>query len=76
MKVSVSIPDNDLAYIESQVSSGRYPTRSAALHAAIKTLRTRDLEAQYAEAAREWHESGEQAAWEVTVADGLDDETW
>ena len=76
MKVSVSIPDDDVAYVESQVAGGRFPSRSAVIHAAIKSLRTRDLEAQYAEAAREWHESGEQAVWEVTVADGLDDETW
>ena len=76
MKVSVSIPDEDLAFLESQISSGRYPTRSAAMHAAIKSLRSRDLEAQYAEAARDWQESGEQAHWDVTIADGLDDETW
>ena len=76
MKVSVSITDDDLGFIESQVAEGRYPTRSAAMHAAIKSLRARDLEAQYAEAAREWQASGDQAAWDVTVGDGLDDETW
>jgi Arc/MetJ-type ribon-helix-helix transcriptional regulator len=76
MKVSVSLPGDDLAYLESQIANGRYATRSAAMHAAIKSLRTRDLEAQYAEAARDWAESGDQAAWGSTVADGLDDEAW
>lgn len=76
MKVSVSIPDDDLAYVQTQVASGRYPTRSAVMHAAIRSLRTRDLEAQYAEAARDWRESGEEAVWDVTNADGLDDSAW
>jgi hypothetical protein len=39
-------------------------------------LRTRDLESQYAEAATDWRESGEEAAWEVTLADGVDDSAW
>lgn len=76
MKVSVSIPDSDLDYLDEQVTAGLYPTRSAAVHAAIRSLRTRDLEAQYAEAGREWRESGEQAVWDATLADGLDDSTW
>lgn len=73
MKVSVSIPDSDLDYLDRQVAAGLYPTRSAAIHAAVRSLRTRDLEAQYADAARDWRDSGDEAAWEVTIADGLDD---
>jgi hypothetical protein len=46
------------------------------MHAAVRSLRNRDLEAQYAEAAKDWHESGEEAVWDVTVADGLDDSAW
>ena len=76
MKVSVSIPDDDLAYLETQIAAGRYPTRSAAFHAAVKSLRSRDLEAQYAEAMAEWRESPDSTAWETTVGDGIDDETW
>jgi putative addiction module CopG family antidote len=76
MKVSVSIPDDDAAYLDSQVTGGRFSSRSAAVHAAIKSLRSRDLEAQYAEAFRDWHDSGEQAVWDTAIADGLDDEAW
>lgn len=30
------------------------------------------LDGAYADAWREWEESGESAAWECTIADGLD----
>jgi Arc/MetJ-type ribon-helix-helix transcriptional regulator len=76
MKVSVSIPDDDLAFLESQIAEGRFPNRSAAIHGAIRSLRTRHLESQYAEAAKDWRESGEEGAWEVTLADGVDDSAW
>ena len=42
----------------------------------LKTLRSRRLQAQYAAAYEEWEASGEAALWEVTVADGLEDEDW
>jgi putative addiction module CopG family antidote len=76
VKVSVSIPEEDLAYVESQIAAGRFPSRSAVMHAAIKSLRTRDLEAQYAAAAKEWVESGEDVVWDAAIADGLDDSAW
>jgi Arc/MetJ-type ribon-helix-helix transcriptional regulator len=76
MKVSVSITEDDVVYLESQIASGRFATRSAAMHAAIKLMRTRDLEAQYAAAAHDWRESGDGAAWDAANADGLDDSAW
>lgn len=67
VKVSVSIPDDDLAYLDTQTLTGRYPSRSAALHDAIRMLRESELADAYAEAFAEWQDD----AWDAAVADGL-----
>ncbi len=66
-KVSVSIPDGDLAYLDAQTLAGRYASRSAALHDAIRMLRESELADAYAEAFAEWQDDG----WESASADGL-----
>lgn len=66
-KISVSLPDADVAFLDALAG-----TRSAAVAAGVRLLRERELEAQYADAYREWEESGEAAAWDVTAGDGLD----
>jgi Arc/MetJ-type ribon-helix-helix transcriptional regulator len=73
VKLSVSLPDEDVATLDAYARSAGLPSRSAALHQAIRLLRTQELEDDYAAAFAEWDESGEQAAWEGTVADGLTD---
>ncbi|WP_028849013.1 ribbon-helix-helix domain-containing protein [Thermocrispum municipale] len=70
MKLSVSLPDDDVAFIDRYVRRSGAATRSAALRQAIELLRAAELEDSYAEAFDEWHESGDAAAWDVTVADG------
>jgi Arc/MetJ-type ribon-helix-helix transcriptional regulator len=72
MKVSVSIPDEDVAYLQAQVEAGRFPSRSAALHAAVRGLRDRDRSADYAAAWEDWAASDDAALWETTIADGLE----
>jgi Arc/MetJ-type ribon-helix-helix transcriptional regulator len=67
VKVSVSIPDDDLAYLDTQTLAGRYPSRSAALHDAIRMLRESELADAYAEAFAEWQDD----AWDAAAADGL-----
>ncbi|MBN9140051.1 MAG: antitoxin [Micrococcales bacterium] len=67
MKVSVSIPPDDLAYLDTQTLAGRYPSRSAALHDAIRMLRESELADAYAEAFAEWRDD----AWDDATADGL-----
>ncbi len=47
------------------------PSRSAALHHAVRMLRLRDLEQDYEAAWQEWEDSGDQATWSVTAADGI-----
>ena len=72
MKVSVSIPDDDMAFLEAQIAAGRFPGRSAAVHAAIRSLRERELDAEYAASNREWRESGDADDWDALAGDGLD----
>jgi Arc/MetJ-type ribon-helix-helix transcriptional regulator len=70
MKVSVSLPDEDVAFLDDYARS-RGDSRSAALHRAVRLLRERGLGAEYAAAWEEWHEVGG-SAWEQTIADGLE----
>ena len=70
MKVSVSLPEDDLAFLDSYARTRQLPSRSAALHRAVILLRASELGDAYAQAWDEWLESGEAGAWEVTAADG------
>jgi Arc/MetJ-type ribon-helix-helix transcriptional regulator len=70
MKLSVSLPDEDVAFVDDYART-HGTSRSAALHEAIVVLRSRDLAAEYEAAADEWDASGEAAAWDAVHADGL-----
>lgn len=71
MKVSVSLDQRDVEYLDSLTASGQYPSRSAALAAAVQRLRFGDLVSQYREADSEWGDSEESLLWSNTDADGL-----
>jgi Arc/MetJ-type ribon-helix-helix transcriptional regulator len=71
MKVSVSIPDIDIEFLDSYAHEHGIESRSAAIQRAIRLLRASDLGDAYEMAWREWDESGEAELWEPTAADGL-----
>lgn len=71
MKVSVSLPEADLKFLDSYVESRRFPSRSAVLHKAVRLLRGAELGAAYEDAFLEWERAGEAALWEVTASDGI-----
>jgi Arc/MetJ-type ribon-helix-helix transcriptional regulator len=73
MKLSVSLPDADVAVLDEYARTAGLPSRSAVVQYAIRLLRLPDLEQDYAAAWDDWESSGEQAAWEETAADGLTD---
>lgn len=73
MKLSVSLRDEDVAVLDEYMQAAGLRSRSAALQHAIRLLRYPDLQRDYAAAWQEWESSGEQSAWEGTVADGLPD---
>ena len=66
-KVSVSLSDADLSYLDTQTLAGRYPSRSAALQDAIRKLRESELADAYAEAFAEWDDD----SWDDALGDGL-----
>ncbi len=75
MKVSVSLSEEDVALLDEYARASGLRSRSAAVQHAIGLLRHADLEQDYATAWGDWDSSGERAAWEATVGDGLADAT-
>jgi Arc/MetJ-type ribon-helix-helix transcriptional regulator len=73
VKLSISLPDSDLAILDEYANAAGLPSRSAAIQRAIRLLRHPDLDHDYTAAWDEWTASGDQAAWESTVGDGLAD---
>jgi Arc/MetJ-type ribon-helix-helix transcriptional regulator len=71
VKLSVSLPDDDVALLDEHARRSGLPSRSAAVHHAVRLLRYVDLESDYEAAWDEWEASGEREAWEATVDDGL-----
>jgi hypothetical protein len=70
MKVSVSLPVEDIEFLDDYLLRRGTPSRSAALHEAIDLLRRDELEDAYTEA---WSGSAEiDDVWDVVAADGLD----
>jgi Arc/MetJ-type ribon-helix-helix transcriptional regulator len=73
MKLSVSLPDEDVAVLDEFARTTGLSSRSAALHHAVRMLRLPELEQDYEAAWNEWEASADHAAWSVTVADGIAD---
>lgn len=71
MKVSVSLPGEDVEFLDEYAKKQGYESRSAVLHKAVRLLRATELSAAYENAWREWAESGDAEVWESTSADGL-----
>ncbi|MFM8531587.1 MAG: ribbon-helix-helix protein, CopG family [Ilumatobacteraceae bacterium] len=72
MKISVSLPEEDVAFLDDYAREAEGSSRSAAVHDAIALLRTAHLMTDYAQAFDEWIDSGEAAVWDAVVADGLE----
>jgi Arc/MetJ-type ribon-helix-helix transcriptional regulator len=73
MKLSVSLPEEDVHFLDEAVARGDAPSRSAALHSAIELLRAAGLEDDYAAAFTDWAVSEDAAVWDATTGDGLVD---
>lgn len=70
VKLSVSVPDDDIAFLDAYAADHRLGSRSAALHHAIRALRLSALPRSYAEAWSDWDADGDAEAWDATAADG------
>ncbi len=71
MKLSVSLPEEDVATLDEFVRATGMPSRSAVLHHAVGMLRLAGLEQDYEAAWSEWEASGDAEAWDIAVADGI-----
>ncbi|WP_433856323.1 ribbon-helix-helix domain-containing protein [Streptomyces kronopolitis] len=76
MKISVSLPQEDLAFVDEYATRTEAESRSAVIHAAIELLRAAELESEYTEAFEEWAASEDAALWDRTSGDGLTHEAW
>ncbi|MFL6144548.1 MAG: ribbon-helix-helix domain-containing protein [Labedaea sp.] len=73
MKLSVSLPDEDVAFIDEYASAAGAPSRSSVIHQGLELLRAANLEQAYDLAWQEWADSAEADLWDATSADGLTD---
>lgn len=71
MKVSVSLPDDDVAFLDRYAERSGMGSRSAAVQRAVDLLRAEELGPAYADAWGTWAED-EAAVWDATIADGLE----
>jgi Arc/MetJ-type ribon-helix-helix transcriptional regulator len=71
MKVSVSLPDEDVEFLDSYAQAQGIESRSAAVHKAVGLLRATQLGDAYEEAWESWESSADAMAWESAAADGL-----
>ena len=71
MKVSVSLPADDVEYLDQYASAQGLASRSAALHRAVRLLRAAELGTAYEDAWTEWVSTGEGDLWETSASDGL-----
>jgi hypothetical protein len=71
MKLSVSMTDADIAFVDTYAAAHGVASRSGVLHEALALLRTHELAAEYASAWEEWADDPDTAVWESASADGL-----
>lgn len=73
MRVTVRLSARDVTFLNRYVATSDEPSRAAVLRKALARFREEELTRQYAELWAEWDEE-EDAVWDVTLADGLEDE--
>jgi Arc/MetJ-type ribon-helix-helix transcriptional regulator len=71
MKVSVSLPGEDVQFLDEYAREQGLDSRSAALHRAVRLLRTAELAGTYESAWEEWAAHGDGDLWDATTDDGV-----
>ncbi|MGH8894497.1 MAG: ribbon-helix-helix domain-containing protein [Actinomycetes bacterium] len=71
MKFSVSLPTEDVEYLDTYARERGIGSRSAVLHRAVRLLRASELSADYEAAWREWEASDDGDAWDSAMSHGL-----
>jgi Arc/MetJ-type ribon-helix-helix transcriptional regulator len=70
MKISMSLPEEDVAFLDAYAAEKGLPSRSAALHKAVRLLKASGLGVAYESAWAEWSNE-DQGIWDHTASDGL-----
>lgn len=70
-KLSISLPPSLVTFVEHYQAIAGLQSRSMVIAEALKLLQERELEKAYRDGSEEVD-----PVWEVTVKDGLTDETW
>jgi Arc/MetJ-type ribon-helix-helix transcriptional regulator len=71
MKVSVSLPGEDVEFLDAYAESKGIASRSAAVHKAVRLLRASELGPAYEQAWGDWAGSEDQDLWDQAIDDGL-----
>ena len=71
MKLSVSLAEEDVEFLDAYAKAHGFASRSAVLQRAVRLLESAELGADYAGAWEEWRESGDADRWDAVTADGL-----
>lgn len=72
MKASISLPEEDIEFLDAYAKEHGVGSRSAALHKAVDLLRSEQLASAYEDAWDSWSSSGDSEVWDAALADGLD----
>lgn len=71
MKVSISLSDDDVEFLDAYAERLGVASRSAVIQKAVRLLRASELGAAYSAAWDEWEASGDSEEWNDVVGDGL-----
>ena len=71
MKLSVSLPDDDVEFLDQYADAKGMASRSAAVHRAVRLLRATELGPAYEDAWAEWEASDDSELWDAAASDGL-----
>ena len=71
MKLSVSLPDEYVEFLDAYAQSRGIASRSAVVHKAVRLLKAHELGAAYEDAWESWTRDGDAAVWDATVSDGV-----
>lgn len=71
MKLSVSLPEEDVEFLDGYAARQGIGSRSAAVHRAVRLLRASELGPAYEAAWAEWSGSSDAEVWEAATNDGL-----
>ena len=72
MKLSISLPDDTVGFIDRYAGERGVPSRSGVVQRAVSLLRAAELGEDYADAWGEWAQDTDSEAWEMTAGDGLE----